>query len=226
MTTEGPQRLGALRSLSTLDDPVRCRLYEVVVARDEPVSREQAAAEVGIGRTLAAYHLDKLAEAGLLTTTYQRPPGRSGPGAGRPAKLYGRADVELTVSVPSRDYELLASLLVESVHHDRSGAVLRAVKDAARAAGRRSVAPSGDLVESLHTCGYEPRTNRMGTIELRNCPFHHVARSDPEVVCGLNLDLIAGVIEASSDRSARAELDPRPDRCCVVVHDPAPSATE
>ena len=206
-----------------MDDPVRRRLYESVIAQDEPVSREQAATTVGIGRTLAAYHLDKLADAGLLTTIYQRPAGRGGPGAGRPAKLYQRADLELTVSVPSRDYELLAALLVESVHHDTSGAVRTAVNDAARAAGRQSIAPGGDLVESLRCCGYEPRKDVDGNLELRNCPFHRAAQSDPDLVCGLNLHLVEGVIEASSDPNAHAELDPRPDRCCVVIAETDPA---
>jgi len=81
-----------LASLSTLDDPVRRRLYEVVRERPEPVGRDEAAAAAGVGRALAVYHLDKLVEAGLLTASYQRPPGRGGPGAGRPAKLYTRSD--------------------------------------------------------------------------------------------------------------------------------------
>jgi predicted ArsR family transcriptional regulator len=116
-----------LASLSALDDPVRRRLYEVVTRQDEPVGRDEAAAATGIGRALAVYHLDKLVEAGLLTASYQRPPGRSGPGAGRPAKLYARSDREFAVTVPPREYELAARLLVQVVASDpsdRSRAVL------------------------------------------------------------------------------------------------------
>src|SRR5580693_1229980 len=91
-----------LASLSSLDDPVRRRLYEVVRERAEPVGRDEAAAAAGVGRALAVYHLDKLVEAGLLTASYQRPPGRSGPGAGRPAKVYTRSDREFAVTVPPR----------------------------------------------------------------------------------------------------------------------------
>ncbi len=101
-----------LASLSSLDDPVRRRLYEVVRERTEPVGRDEAAAAAGVGRALAVYHLDKLVEAGLLTASYQRPPGRSGPGAGRPAKVYTRSDREFAVTVPPREYELAARLLV------------------------------------------------------------------------------------------------------------------
>src|ERR1700722_1101090 len=74
-----------LASVSSLDDPVRRRLYEVVRERAEPVGRDEAAAAAGIGRALAVYHLDKLVEADLLTASYQRPAGRGGPG-GRGAR--------------------------------------------------------------------------------------------------------------------------------------------
>ena len=90
MPMNRPGDLAALNGLSHLDDPLRRQLYEYVTECDGPVSREQAAAAASIGRTLAAYHLDKLADAGLLTISYQRPAGRGGPGAGRPAKLYTR----------------------------------------------------------------------------------------------------------------------------------------
>src|SRR6478735_9265198 len=123
MSLHRPADLAALNGLSHLEDPVRRQLYQYVIESDGPVSREQAGAAASIGRTLAAYHLDKLAEAGLLTVSYQRPAGRGGPGAGRPAKLYTRAAREITVSVPPRDYELLARLLVASVGDEHIGEV-------------------------------------------------------------------------------------------------------
>src|SRR5215469_16644659 len=110
-----------LASVSVLEEPVRRRLYEIVSSRPEPVGRDEAAAAAGIGRPLAAYHLDKLVESGLLTVTYQRLGDRRGPGAGRPAKLYARSDREFAVSVPPRDYELAAQILVEAVAEDQGG---------------------------------------------------------------------------------------------------------
>jgi predicted ArsR family transcriptional regulator len=213
----GPVGLDALAGLSSLDDPVRQRLYEYVAEHDEPISREQAAAAVGIGRTLAAYHLDKLAQAGLLATRYQRPAGRSGPGAGRPAKLYRLAERELTVSVPPRDYELLARLLIESMERDPSGTVRAAINETALEAGRRaSTEPGGDLVTALRGRGYQPRVDVHGNIELRNCPFHRLAQDHRKLVCGLNLSLVQGVIASTHERS-HASLDPRPGRCCVTI---------
>lgn len=223
MSLTRPGDLAALSGLSHLDDPLRRQLYEYVAEADEPVSREQAAAAASIGRTLAAYHLDKLAEAGLLTISYQRPAGRAGPGAGRPAKLYTRATRELTVSVPPRDYELLATLLVASVEQDPSGAVRTAVNAAAAEAGRRAGSETGgNVVGALRNCGYLPRAVDDGRITLRNCPFHVVAQDHRDVVCGLNLRLVQGVIAGCGDPRAHAELEPDPDRCCVVVHNVSP----
>ena len=218
MTMHRPGDLAALTGLSRLDDPVRRQLYEYVAGSRGPTSREQAAAATGIGHTLAAYHLDKLADAGLLAISYQRLTGRDGPGAGRPAKLYRRASREMTVSVPPRDYELLAKLLVEAVEQDTSGAVQAAVNGAALEAGRRAGVESGrKLVAALRNCGYLPHLSDDGFVSLWNCPFHLVARDHRDVVCGLNLRLVEGIIAGCDHPQAHAELNPHADRCCVVV---------
>lgn len=226
MDSEGTADLAAIAGLSSLEDPVRRRLYDYVAASDEPVSREQAASAVDIARTLAAYHLDKLVDAKLLVASYQRPPGWGGPGAGRPAKLYTRAEQELALSVPPRDYELLVRLLVSAVQHDTGGGVRLAVEEAAHDAGRREGArPGANLLASLRGCGYQPRRDERGCIVLRNCPFHSLARDYLDVVCGLNLHLVEGVIAGGGQEQARAELDPSAGRCCVVVHEVAEDTT-
>src|SRR5690348_18415442 len=99
------------------------------------MGRDEAAAAAGIGRALAVYHLDKLVESGLLAATYQRPAGRSGPGAGRPAKLYARSDREFAVTVPPREYELAARLLAQAVEADPSDRSRAALAEAARGLG-------------------------------------------------------------------------------------------
>src|SRR5580700_11137964 len=99
--------------LAVLNDPVRRRLYDYIAMQPHGVSRSEAAAAAGIQRTLAAFHLDRLAEAGLVDVTFRRLAGQAGPGAGRPAKLYRRAAAEHEVSVPPRDYRGAAELLVE-----------------------------------------------------------------------------------------------------------------
>jgi predicted ArsR family transcriptional regulator len=203
-------------ALRTLHDPVRRSLYRFVAAQPREVGRDEAARAVGVQRGLAAFHLDKLVEAGLLeVAAVRRVSGRSGPGAGRPAKLYRRAAVDHQVSVPERTYGLAAELLAEAV--DEAGAE-PALHAGARRAGARAgrQEPAGaDLVEVLARRGYEPW--RDGTVlRLGNCPFRDVAAGFPAVVCGMNLALLEGLLEGLG-ADATAVLDPAPGRCCVAV---------
>jgi predicted ArsR family transcriptional regulator len=209
--------------LAALDEPIRRRLFDYVRHSSEPVGREDAAHAVGIGRSLAAYHLDKLAEHGLLMPTYRRPEGRGGPGAGRPAKLYSAAKSELSVSVPARDYEFIARLLAESAEADpsgESGATLRAV---AMRAGSELASALGDspsdasLVQLLAKRGYEPYEDEAGTVRLRNCPFHRLAREHRDLVCGMNQALLEGLVEALEREDLAASLEPEPGHCCVAI---------
>ena len=217
MTTSQGGGLDALAALSNLVDPVRRRLYEYVTSRPGPVTRDEAAAAAGIGRTLAAYHLDKLTESGLLIEAgYARPGGRGGPGAGRPPKHYARADRELSVSVPARSYPLMASVLAEAVAADTTGAARTAAARAARQIGRAAAA-GPDLETALRECGYEPARTKDGRIVLRNCPFHRLAKSHVDLVCGLNRDLIEGLLEGAGQGEGEAVLAPQDGRCCVVI---------
>jgi predicted ArsR family transcriptional regulator len=218
----------ALASVSCLDDRVRGRLYAFVSGRTEPVGRDEAAAAVGIGRALAVYHLDKLVEAGLLTASYRRPPGRGGPGAGRPAKVYSRSDGEFTVTVPAREYELAAGLLVQAVAADRSGRTQATLHDAAwqlgadlgkrhRADGARGDAPRLDVESMLSEHGFEPWRDDCGTVRMRNCPFRRLAELRPEVVCHMNLALIQGLVAGLGADGLNPVLDPKPEHCCVAI---------
>lgn len=216
-TTPG---LESLDRITALDDPVRRRLYLYICDQSAPVSRDEAAAAADIGRTLAAYHLDKLAAAGLLVSSYRRSQGRGGPGAGRPAKCYTRTRDEFTLSVPPRAYELLARMLVAAVEQDGDGTVQAALAKAARSAGHAAGQEAGTVLDALRRCGYEPARGSGGEIELRNCPFHRVAQDHRDVVCALNLRLIRGILAGTGDRTTRARLDPRPERCCVTIHRP------
>jgi predicted ArsR family transcriptional regulator len=217
-----PRSRPGLASLSSLDDPVRGRLYDFVSGRGEPVGRDEAAAAVGIGRALAVYHLDRLVEAGLLTASYQRPPGRSGPGAGRPAKVYIRSGREFAATVPPRDYELAARLLARAVESDRSGRSRAALYEAAHRRGselgKRAATGGGRAVEAaLREHGFEPWHDEDGVVRLRNCPFRSLAEQHPEVICGMNLALIEGLIAGIDAGGLRPAHDPQPGLCCVAI---------
>jgi predicted ArsR family transcriptional regulator len=211
--------------IAVLDDPVRRRLYDYVTAQDHGVSRSEAAQAVGIQRTLAAFHLDRLAEAGLVEVTFRRPAGRGGPGAGRPAKLYRRSAVEHQVSVPPRDYRGAAELLAEVV--DVTGAepeLQRSARSRGAASGRAARqqaphVPEADLVVgALSAQGYQPYQEEAG-LRLRNCPFHVLASRYPPLICGMNLALLEGLLEGAAVTSLEARLDPRPEECCVTLRD-------
>jgi predicted ArsR family transcriptional regulator len=222
---EDKQRQDAIAGVSTLADPVRRRLYQFVAAQDGPVRRDDAAEAVGISRTLAAYHLDRLTEAGLLTAGYARPPGRGGPGAGRPAKQYQRVQHEVSVSVPPRNYVLLARLLADAVAADDSGQVQAALMAAAEDEGRTAAAEGEDLMSRLVEGGYEPCRCEGDRIELLNCPFHGLAQTQTDLVCSLNHALVRGMLAGRGEDPDRAELAPSAGRCCVVIHPlPAPPA--
>jgi len=204
-----------LSALTSLADPTRRRLYDLVVEAARPLGRDEAAAAAGIGRPLAAYHLDKLVESGLLEARYARPPGRFGPGAGRPAKLYRRGARPLSVQLPARRYEVLADVLVQAVREEP--ALRAAVEQAARATGERAGrSGAAGAVEILRERGYEPFEAEPGVLRLRNCPFDAAAAAEPELVCGLNLALVQGLL-AGIGAGAEATLEPREGCCCVAI---------
>jgi predicted ArsR family transcriptional regulator len=216
-------------SIAVLAEPVRRALYRFVGGRSEPVSREEAAAGVGVALHTAKFHLDKLVDDGLLDVEYRRPPGRGGPGAGRPSKLYRRSSREVSVSVPERHYELVGRLLATAVTDAQredvpvSDALRQAVRREGRSLGRVVLESAGSTrrsairdsaIRTLEDCGYEPRMDAHG-VTLVNCPFYSLAREYTDLVCGMNLDLIDGLLSCLERPGLEAKLDPAPGRCCV-----------
>jgi predicted ArsR family transcriptional regulator len=207
-----------LVALASLGDPLRRALYRSVTSRDGAVGRDEAAAAVGVSRALAAYHLDKLVEAGLLETRFERRTGRRGPGAGRTAKLYLRSASPVEVALPARDYELMAGLLARAVEADPSGGAGSALDRAARAMGAEVAAERGDDAEVasvLGDRGYEPYQDE-GVLRLRNCPFGRLAEAHRDLVCHANLAFMEGLLDGLGRGGLRAVLEPRPGRCCVA----------
>ena len=218
-------------AIGLLDEPVRRAAYEWVVGAGRAVGRDEVAAGVGASRALAAFHLDRLARAGLLEVEYRRLSGRSGPGAGRPAKLYRRGSAEVAISLPERRYDVPAQLFATALEA-ASGPVpsetLRAAAhnlgEAAGGAARKTAGPRpsrrrlrGALSEALVERGYEPFETASGEIRFRNCPFHALVGDHRDLVCGTNLALADGLIEGLGDDQLRARLDPQPGQCCVAI---------
>jgi predicted ArsR family transcriptional regulator len=216
-----PDRIAAV---AALDDPIRRAVFDLVARSGTAIGRDAAAEALGVSRRVAALHLDRLAEHGLLAVEFRRPEGRAGPGAGRPAKLYRRIDGEVAVSVPERHYDLAAWLLAAAVAESiDTGAPVRDVLErTAYETGRTMGAAAGDLLAALEEAGYEPRgQGDGGAVTLGNCPFHRLARQYTALVCGVNLHLLRGVADGTRGSAYRVVLDPGPDRCCVRLVPPA-----
>ncbi|MBI3688088.1 MAG: helix-turn-helix domain-containing protein [Actinobacteria bacterium] len=207
-------------AVTALGDPARRAVYDLVCRRDEPISRDQAASTLGVTRRSAAFHLDRLAEQGLLAVEFRRLTGRTGPGSGRPAKLYRRARDEISVSVPDRRYDLAGEVMAAAIERSISAGepVGDALVGVAADTGRAIGAGATDLRQALETHGFEPRDDGRGGLLLGNCPFHRLAVRHTHIVCGLNLELIRGITAGLDDTDHAAVLDPGPGRCCVKVH--------
>jgi predicted ArsR family transcriptional regulator len=219
-----------LNDAAVLADPVRRALY-LHVARHPEVSRDDAARAVRIERSLAAFHLDKLVAAGLLDVSYRRLSGRTGPGAGRPSKLYRRSAREIEVQVPPRRYRLLAGLLADAVESAGGAGAARALAASARGLGEqlgteaRSLAgPRAGrdrLVQSatriLEGAGFEPYREPGGDVRLRNCPFDALAREHRDLVCGMNVEIMDGVLEGLRVKGIEATFEPVAGECCVAL---------
>jgi predicted ArsR family transcriptional regulator len=233
-----------IAAFSSLADPTRRRLYLFVASRPAGAGRDEAAAAVGVSRGLAAFHLDRLIADDLLTAEYRRLTGRTGPGAGRPAKIYRRSARSLSFSMPQRNHELLARLFAQAFS-STDGTPLEALLATARQFGtalgvearQRAGSRAGRdrLLEAAATVleeqGFEPRavgaeatggdarTEEAGgkrCLVLGNCPFSPVAGEHADVVCQANLALMQGLASGLRIKGVEALLQREPGRCCVV----------
>ncbi|GAB2960154.1 helix-turn-helix transcriptional regulator [Saccharothrix stipae] len=230
MAEQDQPPVSPVSAVAALDEPTRRRLYDFVVRRPAPVSRDEAAEAVSVPRTTAAFHLDRLVAEGLLEVVHERRTGRTGPGAGRPSKLYRRAAAQISVSLPDRRYELAGLLLADVLAEvETSGEQPRAVlhrraRDLGRDLGEDArAARDGEegrlaALRTLESFGFEPRASDDpgdAAIVLGNCPFHSLARRHTELVCGMNLCLLDGLLDGLAGTGLTAHLDPAPGRCCV-----------
>jgi predicted ArsR family transcriptional regulator len=219
-------------AIAALEDDLRRRMYVFIRGQGRPVSRDEASEEVGISRKLAAFHLDKLVERGLLTAHYARLPGRGGRGAGRSSKLYEPSGLEIDVSIPERRYDIVGEIMVAALLEDS--------KEPPRETARRIACDKGHAIgeevkaelrlrppgseralavaeEILARYGYEPYRVGDDTISLRNCPFHNLSQRAPELVCGMNREFIDGFLRGLGNDSVEAALVPTPGECCVKL---------
>jgi predicted ArsR family transcriptional regulator len=218
-----------LAAMALLVDPVRWRLYQYLRSSRGAVGRDEAARAANISRNLASFHLDRMAEANLLEVEYRRLSGRTGRGAGRPAKLYRVGARHLAVSLPATRYSLAGRLLATAIgergaDEDGAAAVRRVAGriggemggELRRQGAAGAGAPLGVAEWAVRRLGYEPE--RHGDrIELRNCPFDELADSHMELICAMNRSLLAGLLPPLGADGVSAEPAQRRAgvSCCV-----------
>lgn len=227
------QRSGdeAITAVAALDDELRHGMYTFIRAARRPVTRDEAAAAVGISRKLAAFHLDKLVAAGLLRARYEPVDGIRR--VGRTPKVYEPTDVDIRVSIPVRQHEMLADILMDTVlgcdvGEDARQAAVRVAGERGEYLGateREAVKPGRLGAErALTLCekalahfGFEPTRATPTCVRLRNCPFHPLAARAPDLVCGINHAFLAGFLRGLGATSIGAALTPRAGECCVEL---------
>jgi predicted ArsR family transcriptional regulator len=217
-----------LAAVALLAEPVRLELYRYVRGQHEPVGREEAARAVGISVKLAAFHLDRLVDAEMLDIGYRRLSGRTGPGAGRPAKVYTVSRHRFAVSLPQTGYSLAASIMASALSdaHDGSGGA-EALRQAARSTGQRlgvearkggrtKGARRRALFRSLEQLGYEPQQDGP-EVSLRNCIFADLVQDNRELICAMNGALLQGLMEGGGLTDLRVEGRPLEPGCCACI---------
>jgi predicted ArsR family transcriptional regulator len=221
----------AIDSVSVLSEDSRRRMFTFIRRARRAVTRDEAAASVGISRKLAAFHLDKLVAAGLLRARYETPGGIRK--VGRQPKVYEPTGAQITVSIPDRRHELLADLLLDAVLTEEADE--NAAQAAVRTAGERGrrlgeaardetrpgrLGPERGLTACerlLDQYGYEPVRETPTRLRLRNCPFHPLAAKAPDLVCGMNLAFLGGYLDGLRVNGVHAVLAPQPGECCVQL---------
>ncbi|TCC61432.1 transcriptional regulator [Kribbella pittospori] len=205
-------------------------MFEFCRRAGRAISRDEAAAEVGISRKLAAFHLEKLVEAGLLRAHYEQ--GGRLRKVGRAPKLYEPVETDVQVSIPPRRPDLLAEILLDGVLSQDDGSPMDSAMKAAFRRGERigeeerarsrpgrlSSERALTLSEAtLSRVGFEPDRPRPNCVRLHSCPFHPLAQAQPDAVCGINHAFLTGMLSGLRATTVRAILDPAGGECCVEI---------
>ncbi|WP_344680911.1 transcriptional regulator [Saccharopolyspora taberi] len=220
----------SVAAVAALDDDLRRGMYEFIRRAHRPVTRDEAAAAVGISRKLAAFHLDKLVDTGLLRARCEPVDGIRR--VGRAPKVYEPAETEIRVNIPPRHHDLLADILLDAVltegeQENAHQAALRTARERGAALGaeqrprgpgrlgaERALTRSAEVLVDL---GFEPERQTPTCVRLRNCPFHPLTGKSPELVCGINRAFLEGFLTGLRAHSVEAVLAPQPGECCVSL---------
>jgi predicted ArsR family transcriptional regulator len=213
-------------------------MYVFIRQARRPISRDEAAGAVGISRKLAAFHLDKLVEAGVLNARYESLSGIRK--VGRTPKVYEPSKSDIRVNIPQRRHDILAGILLDAVASTdpaepaRSAAVRIAEEDGRTLGAReRERTRPGRLsteralslaAQILADRGFEPIRDAPSRLRLHDCPFHPLTTKGSGLVCEINRAFCGGVLAGLAASTVVAELEPRAgSTCCVELRRAEPT---
>ena len=208
-----------IAALASLTDDKRLQLFEFVAETGRAVGRDEVAEAAGLPRSTVSFHLDRLVQDGLLAVEFHKPPGRSGPGSGRPAKMYRPIAGEVGASVPDRNYDLAGELLAAAIEasQSRGESAADSLREAAFRKGGELARGSGSMEEFLEAAGYRPQSDGDGGFLLPNCPFHRLSREHPGVVCAMNGAFLQGAAAGCGIAAERVAEDGTSGHCCARI---------
>lgn len=206
-----------LRAVASLGDPVRRKLFELVRDAAGALSRDDCAEALALPKSTIRAHLDRLVQERLLLVEFRKIGNRTGPGSGRPTKLYTVARREVSASVPPRHYDLAASLLAAGVQRsiDTGDGIEQSLAQVASEEGRRMGSEAGDIHQLLANTGYSPEPDGEGGTIMANCPFHRLSRDHTGVICALNGSLLTGALEGCAESGLALAPDAEISHCCA-----------
>ncbi len=206
-----------LQAVASLGDPIRRTVFELVRDSGEALSRDDCAEQLELPKSTIRAHLDRLVDEHLLLVEFRKVGAKTGPGSGRPTKLYTVAQNEVSASVPPRHYDLAAGVLAAAVQHciDTGIGIAAALVEVAFEEGRRLGAESGNIHQLLAATGYSPEPDGAGGTIMANCPFHSLSKAHTNVVCSLNGSLLSGALEGCADTCHDLAPDAEISHCCA-----------
>lgn len=224
------QSIGDLTA--ALGDPTRRAIFIAVRESGDPMTSSDVAELFGIHANVARHHLDKLATDGYLRVTHRRKTGRSGPGAGRPAKCYEATSKEIDLHFPSRRADVLIELLLRVIARSDVANLPKVAEQIGREYGREIAAEIGSpgergydeavkaVAEAMTGVGFHMSPDLDGHRLLTSfCPFGNAATGHPDVVCSLDRGMVSGLFERLS-QGCEPILHPAPadgDACVTEV---------
>lgn len=215
---------------AALGDPTRRAIYVAIRESPEPMTTSRVAELFELHPNVARHHLEKLASDGWLIVSQRRASGKSGPGAGRPAKTYEASKREVSIHFSPRRYELLVELLMRVLERVAPQDVSRVAQEVGREYGKELAAEIGapndsGYAESVQAVavamtglGFSMDPDVDGQRLLTShCPFGEAATDHPDVVCSLDRGIVTGLVGALGT-SCDPVLIPhqQPDDDCIT----------